>query len=84
MQQGVSFIQIIHQGAIATYPLILLSIVSVAVVLERFWSLRDVGATTRRLTNMLADPANRGRRDLTLAIRKQNTRSPAARVFLAV
>ena len=35
MQQGLSFIQIIHQGTIATYPLILLSIVSVAVVPER-------------------------------------------------
>jgi biopolymer transport protein ExbB len=84
MQQGLSFIQIIHQGAIATYPLILLSIVSIAVVLERFWSLRDVGATTQRLTEMLADSANRGRRDLALAICKQNSRSPAARVFLAV
>ena len=84
MQQGLSFIQIIHQGAITTYPLILLSIVSIAVVLERFWSLRDVGETTQRLTEMLADPANRGRRDLALAICKQNTRSPAARVFLAV
>ena len=84
MQQGLSFIQIIHQGAITTYPLILLSIVSIAVVLERFWSLREVGATTQRLTEMLADSANRGRRDLALAICKQNTRSPAARVFLAV
>ena len=46
--QGLDLIDIIHKGAIATYPLILLSIISVAVVFERFWSLRNIGAITLR------------------------------------
>ena len=37
--QGLDLIDIIHKGSIATYPLILLSNVSVAVVFERLWSL---------------------------------------------
>ena len=37
--QGLNLIEIIHQGAIATYPLILMSIMSITVVLERMWSL---------------------------------------------
>ena len=35
MQQGLNLLEIIHKGAIATYPLIVMSVISVAVVLER-------------------------------------------------
>ena len=45
-QQGLNLIEIIHKGALATYPLILLSIVSVTVVFERLWSLRNIRSTT--------------------------------------
>ncbi len=40
--QGLDLVAIINQGAIATYPLILLSIISVTVVFERLWSLRNL------------------------------------------
>ena len=36
-QQGLDLIDIIQKGAIATYPLILMSVISVTVVLERLW-----------------------------------------------
>jgi biopolymer transport protein ExbB len=84
MQQGLNFFEMINRGAIATYPLILLSIVSVAVILERFWSLRNAGAVTQMLANSILDSVKQGRRDLALALCKQNSESAAARVFLAM
>ncbi len=84
MQQGLNFFEMINRGAIATYPLILLSIVSVAVILERFWSLRNAGAVTQMLANSILDSVKQGRRDLALALCKQNSGSAAARVFLAM
>lgn len=84
MQHGLNFIEIIQRGAIATYPLILLSIVSVAVILERLWSLRNVGATTQQLADTIMDSVKQGRRDLAMALCRQNHQSAAARVFLAV
>jgi biopolymer transport protein ExbB/TolQ len=80
--QGLDLIDIIHKGAIATYPLILLSIVSVAVVLERLWSLRNIGSMTLRITESLLEPIKRGQRDLAIAICRQNSHSPVGRIFL--
>jgi len=79
---GLDFIDIIHKGAIATYPLILLSIVSVAVVFERLWSLRNIGAITLRVTESILEPIKKGQRDLAIAICKQNSHCPAGRIFL--
>ena len=81
-QQGLDLIEIIHKGAIATYPLILLSIISVTVVLERLWSLRNISSLTLRITESLLEPIKKGQRDLAIAICKQNAQSPAARIFL--
>src|SRR5215813_12391845 len=83
-QQGLDLIDIIHKGAIATYPLILLSIISVTVVLERLWSLKNIGSVTLRITESLLEPIKKGQRDLAIAICKQNSQSPAARIFLHV
>ncbi|HJX09558.1 MAG TPA: MotA/TolQ/ExbB proton channel family protein [Candidatus Binatia bacterium] len=83
-QQGLNLIDIIHKGAIATYPLILMSIVSVAVVFERLWSLRGIASVTLRITESLLEPIKRGQRDLAIAICKQNSHSPAGRIFLNI
>lgn len=83
-QEGLDFIDIIHKGAIATYPLIVLSIVSVTVILERLWSLKNIGSITLRVTESLLEPIKKGQRDLAIAICKQNVQSPAARIFLNV
>jgi biopolymer transport protein ExbB/TolQ len=60
---GLDLLTIIHQGAIATYPLILLSIISVAVVLERLWSLKNISSATLRISESLLDPIKKGERD---------------------
>ena len=83
-QPGLDLIDIIHKGAIATYPLILLSIISVTVVLERLWSLKNIGSITLRITESLLEPIKKGQRDLAIAICKQNSHNPAARIFLNV
>ena len=82
--QGLDFIAIIQQGAIATYPLILLSIISVTVVFERLWSLRNLNAMTLRIADSLQEPLKKGQRDLAVAICKQNSNSPAGRIFLNI
>ena len=82
--QGLDLIDIIHKGAIATYPLILLSIISVTVVLERLWSLRNISAITLRITESLLEPVKKGQRDLAVAICRQNSHSPAGRIFLNI
>jgi biopolymer transport protein ExbB len=83
-QQGLDLIDIIHKGAIATYPLILLSVVSVAVVFERLWSLRSIASVTIRITESILDPIKKGQTDLAIAICKQNSHSPAGRIFLNI
>jgi biopolymer transport protein ExbB len=84
MQQGMDLIEIIHKGAIATYPLILMSVVSVAVVLERLWFLRNIGSTTLKLVDSIMEPVSRGQKDLAVAICRQNSHCPAGRIFLDV
>ncbi|HEY7554759.1 MAG TPA: MotA/TolQ/ExbB proton channel family protein [Candidatus Binatia bacterium] len=81
---GLDLLTIIHQGAIATYPLIFLSIISVTVVLERLWSLRNISSATLRISESLLDPIKKGQRDLAIAICRQNSDSPAARIFLRI
>ena len=84
MQQGLNLLEIIHKGAIATYPLIVMSVVSVAVVLERLWSLRNIGTVTLRLSESIMDPISKGQKDLALAMCRQNAQCPAARIFMHV
>jgi biopolymer transport protein ExbB len=84
MQPGLNLIQIIHQGALATYPLILLSVISVAVVLERLWSLRNIGSVTLRIADSILEPIKKGQKDLAIAICRQNSHSPAGRIFFNV
>ena len=81
---GLDLLTIIHQGAIATYPLIFLSIISVTVVLERLWSLRNISSATLRICESLMDPIKKGQWDLAIAICRQNSDSPAARIFLRI
>jgi len=84
MQHGLDLIEIIHKGAIATYPLIIMSVISVAVVIERLWTLRNIGSATLRLTESIAEPLRKGQRELAMAVCKQNAQCPAARIFLTV
>jgi biopolymer transport protein ExbB len=82
--QGLDLLTIIQQGAIATYPLIFLSVISVTVVLERLWYLRNISSRTLKIAESLLEPIKKGQRDLAVAIGKQNSDSPAGRIFLRI
>lgn len=81
--QPLSFIEIINRGAIATYPLIVMSILSVAVILERLWALRDAGGASEQMADSLLDSVKQGRKDLAMSLCRQNQQLAAARLFLA-
>jgi biopolymer transport protein ExbB/TolQ len=81
---GLDLLTIIQQGAIATYPLIFMSVISLTVVLERLWSLRNIGSKTMRIGESLLEPIKKGQKDLAVAICKQNSDSPAGRIFLRI
>ena len=81
---GLDLLTIINQGAIATYPLILMSIISVTVVLERLWSYRNISSATMRISQLLLDPIKKGQKDLAIAICRQNADAPAGRIFLRI
>ena len=83
-QQGLDLIDIIQKGAIATYPLILMSVISVTVVLERLWSLKNISAVTLRISESLVEPLRKGQRDLAVVICKQNTDCPVGRIMLSI
>jgi biopolymer transport protein ExbB len=82
--QGLDLLAIIQQGAIATYPLILLSIISVTVVLERLWHLRNISSKTLKISESLLEPVKKGQNDLAIAIGRQNSDSPVGRIFLRI
>ena len=82
--QGLDLLTIIHQGAIATYPLIFLSIISVTVVMERLWSLKNISSATLRISESLSDPIKKGQKDLAIAICWQNSDSLVGRIFLRI
>jgi biopolymer transport protein ExbB len=82
-QQGMNLIDVINRGAIATYPLIIMSVICVAIVLERLWSLRNLGATTLGIADSILEALKKGQKDLVIAICKRNSHSPAGRIFLS-
>jgi biopolymer transport protein ExbB len=51
---------LIQQGAVSTYPLLLCSVILVAIVLERLWALRGVLRSTAALTAAVVGPLARG------------------------
>jgi biopolymer transport protein ExbB/TolQ len=83
-QHGLDLIDIIQKGAIATYPLIILSVISVAVVLERLWSLRNISSLTLRIAESLVEPLKKGQRDLAIVICKQSSDCPVGRIMLSI
>src|SRR5207249_4015049 len=82
MTNGVNldFWSLIQQGALSTYPLLLCSVVVVAIALERAWSLRGVIAQAGALVGQIAPLLARG--DFTGALgRLKGPTTPARRIY---
>src|SRR5262245_53904892 len=78
---NLDFIHLIRQGAISTYPLIACSIIMLAVVIERLWTLRGAVSSAGSLTATIVPLLARG--DLSGAAEavRRHRRCPARRVF---
>src|ERR1700683_2386882 len=80
MQNQFGIIQMIQQGYYATYPLILISIVCLAVIFERMWALRGIGRRATRTADALVGPLRQGK--FSEALQRTETGHTAAdRVF---
>jgi biopolymer transport protein ExbB len=78
---GLSTLQLIQQGWIATYPLILMSILSLTVVCERLWSLRGIIGQTADITRALYTEITRGAVDAAIERAEAARERPAGRIF---
>lgn len=74
--------RLIHQGALATYPLIMFSIVGVAVIMERLWTMRNVMRSTVELAVAIGHSLARGDVASALETCRGAEPGPAQRVFL--
>src|ERR1700675_1838197 len=61
MQNQFGIIQMIQQGYYATYPLILISVVCLAVIFERLWALRGIGTRATKTADALVGPLRQGK-----------------------
>ncbi len=82
--EGLSVLEMIHQGALATYPLILFSIVTVTIVFERLWSLRNIVSRSLALAGGICPQLEKGAVAEALQTSKQQVDTPAGRIFTDV
>jgi biopolymer transport protein ExbB len=81
---NLDFVYLIRQGALSTYPLLVLSVLMFGVVIERLWTLRGAVSSTASLTATLVPLLARG--DLAAAAEaiRGHRVCPARRVFTDV
>jgi biopolymer transport protein ExbB len=72
---------LIQQGALSTYPLILCSILVVAIALERAWSLRGVIAHAAALVGQVVPALSRGDVQAARAALGGRAATPAGRIY---
>jgi biopolymer transport protein ExbB len=80
MQSQFSILTMIMQGWYATYPLLLISVVCVAIIIERIRALWGVSERATRKTEALIDPLRQGKFNEALT-QVENPRDPGERVF---
>ena len=79
--EGLSILDMINMGWMATYPLLLFSMVTVSIVLERVWSLRNLISGSLSLAGSLCAPLERGDFDGALQTSQASVNTPAGRIF---
>lgn len=77
------FLELIEHGGLVMYPLLLCSVVSVAVIVERLWSLTRAARGSRRLHRLAADAYQEGGLPEALAVCRRDE-SPLAGVYRAL
>ena len=83
MQTQYGIVAMIQQGYYATYPLIAISVLCIAVILERFWALSGLRRKTANTAAQLVDPLRKGEFDQALQ-KTQAGKRPFERIFHAI
>ena len=79
--ETISILDMIHQGALATYPLIAFSVATVSIVFERLWSLRNLVSGTLHLAGGICPSLERGEVREALRTAQREVQTPAGRIF---
>ncbi len=79
--EGLSVLDMIRQGALVTYPLIVMSMVTITIICERLWALRGLVANSLRIAGTVVGPLQKGDFKGALAKAQENHKAPAGRVF---
>ncbi len=82
--ESLNLIELIQQGWIATYPLILFSIIMVAILGERMFALSGVASATRKLTGLVVPPMTRGDFGAALTVCNKHRKSLQARIYHSI
>jgi biopolymer transport protein ExbB/TolQ len=82
--EGLSVLDMIQTGWIATYPLILFSVLTLSIVLERVWSLRNLVSGSLSLARTICPPLERGDFKAALQTTEGQVATPAGRIFADV
>ena len=82
--ESLSILHLVNQGALATYPLILFSIVTVSIIFERFWALRNMVTATLRLAGGICPILEKGQMSEALQTARNQATTPAGRIFTDV
>ena len=79
--EGLSVLDMIRQGAYVTYPLIVMSMITITIICERLWALRGLVSGTLRVAGSLVGHLQKGDFTAALAAAQQHQKTPAGRVF---
>lgn len=79
--EGLSIFDMIQQGWMATYPLILSSMLTVSIIFERLWTLRNLISDSLRLANGICPALEKGQFDQALEQTQASNMTPAGRIF---
>jgi len=82
--ENLSVLAMIRQGWIATYPLLAVSVLTLAIVFERAWSLRRIVGDTLSLAAAVCAALEKGDFRAALERSQQNSVTPAGRIFADV
>jgi len=82
--QSLNLIDLVQQGWIATYPLILCSVIMVALLGERILAFSGIASSTRKLTNLVVPPLTRGDFSAALSVCNKHRKSMQARLYHSI
>lgn len=82
--QSLNLIELIQQGWLATYPLIICSILMVAILGERIFAFSGIAASTRKLTSLVVPPLTRGDFGAALSVCNKHRKSVQARLYHSI